>query len=48
MLGAAREMWEGEGYRVIGMTLSGIAAENLEASSGIKSYTVANSNYQLE
>jgi len=42
MLGAARKMWEGAGYKVIGMTLSGIAAENLEASSGIRSYTVAN------
>jgi len=42
MLGAAREIWEKEGYNVVGMTLSGIAAENLEGDSGIKSYTVAN------
>jgi len=42
MLGAARESWEREGYNVIGMTLSGIAAESLEGESGIKSHTVAN------
>lgn len=42
MLGAAREMWEKEGYNVVGMTLSGIAAENLEGGSGIKSHTIAN------
>lgn len=42
MLGAARKVWEKEGYNVVGMTLSGIAAENLEGDSGIKSYTVAN------
>lgn len=42
MLNTARESWEKEGYNVIGMTLSGIAAENLEGGAGIKSYTVAN------
>lgn len=42
MLGTARESWEREGYNVIGMTLSGIAAESLEGESGIKSHTVAN------
>ena len=41
LLGAACVAWEQEGYRVSGATLSGIAAENLEASSGIESRTIA-------
>ncbi len=41
LLGAAREVWEAAGYRVLGMTLSAIAAENLTASAGIASLTVA-------
>jgi Ti-type conjugative transfer relaxase TraA len=40
-LAAAREVWELQGLQVIGVALSRTAAENLQASSGIRSQTLA-------
>lgn len=45
ILKEAKEIWEKNGYRVSGLTLSGIAAENLEGASGITSRTFASRNY---
>jgi Ti-type conjugative transfer relaxase TraA len=41
MLGVAKAAWEAKGLTVRGATLSGIAAEGLEAGSGIPSRTLA-------
>ena len=48
MLEAAREVWEREGYSVKGVSLSGIAAQNLQQSSGIKSNTCASLLYSWD
>jgi len=39
-LGAVREAYESEGYKVRGLALSGIAAEGLQNESGIESTTI--------
>lgn len=41
LLAALREVWELQGFRVIGVALSRTAAESLQASSGIQSQTLA-------
>jgi ATP-dependent exoDNAse (exonuclease V) alpha subunit len=41
LLAVVRGLWESRGLRVIGLALSRIAAEHLQASSGIQSLTLA-------
>jgi len=45
-LGAAREAWERQGYRVVGVTLSARAARALQAGSKIESTTIASSLFR--
>lgn len=48
LLGAACEAWKHCGYRVHGAALSGIAALNLNESSGIESRTIASLFHRLD
>lgn len=48
MLDAARQSWERAGYRVVGATLSGIAADGLKNGAGIDSRTIHSRLYQWE
>ena len=46
LLAAARGLWESRGFRVIGAALSRIAAERLQAASGIHSLTLTSQEDQ--
>ncbi len=46
-LGAAREVWEAQGFNVQGVALSGIAADGLTKDAGIASRTIDSFRYAL-
>lgn len=48
LMKAANEIWQQEGYRVIGTAVAGIASEGLESESNIQSSTIASLKYRLE
>ena len=47
LMKAANEAWVASGYRVRGISVSGIAAKGLESSSGIRSFTLASFKNQV-
>lgn len=47
-LGAAREVWESEGLTVVGVALSGIAADGLTKDANITSRTIESFRFALE
>ncbi len=48
MMKVAKDIWESSGFKVHGISLSGIAAEGLENDAGISSNTIHAFKYRLE
>lgn len=48
LMKAANEVWQQEGYRVLGISVAGIASESLEFESNIQSSTIASFKCRLE
>ena len=47
LMKAAHQLWSDAGYRVRGISVSGIAAKGLEKSSGMRSFTLASFKKQI-
>ncbi len=48
LMKAANDIWQQEGYRVLGISVAGIASESLEFESNIQSSTIASFKYRIE